>query len=145
MDDRSFLSSFQISRSFSAFGGASVTNYSIGNDCDFTCDRGIADYLKIVRATTLTKSRMEKKFFARRLDGLRHGSVHVIGNELRCQYCYYQWKQLGEQEKKSAYFMKNNRKQLHRCLVCNVNLCPICENEFHGVQMSETGRLFGKV
>ena len=26
---------------------------------------------------------------------------------------------------------------------CNVNLCFICENEFHGVQMSETAKLLG--
>ncbi len=58
MDDRSFLSSFPTSRSFSVFGGTYVT---IGNDWDFTCDNGIADYLKTVRLTTVTKSHLEKK------------------------------------------------------------------------------------
>ncbi len=103
--------------SLSLASNASVTNNSIDNDWDFTCDNGIADYLKTVRVITFTKSRLEKNFFACRLDGLCHGSVPMIGHELRCQYCYYQWKQLGEEEKKSAYFMKNNRKHLRWCLV----------------------------
>jgi hypothetical protein len=40
--------------------------------------------------------------------------------------------------------MEKNREHVRRCLVCNVNLCFICENEFHGVQMCETAKLLGK-
>ncbi len=28
--------------------------------------------------------------------------------------------------------------------MCNVNLCPICKIEFHGVRMCESAKLFGK-
>jgi hypothetical protein len=31
-----------------------------------------------------------------------------------------------------------------RCLRCNVNLCPNCWNEWHGVDMRDTYRLLGR-
>ena len=41
-------------------------------------------------------------------------------------------------------WMVNNRESVRRCLVCNVNLCPNCELEFHGVNISNTRQLLGK-
>jgi hypothetical protein len=43
-------------------------------------------------------------------------------------------------------FSRMEKKQMHvwPCSVCNVNLCSVCEIEFHGVQMCETAKLLGK-
>ena len=40
---------------------------------------------------------------------------------------------------------KRNRANVHQCLACNVNLCPICEIKFHGVRMCELAKLLGKL
>jgi hypothetical protein len=32
--------------------------------------------------------------------------------------------------------LKQNRQRIMRCLVCHVNLCPLCEPEFHGADLS---------
>ena len=47
-------------------------------------------------------------------------------------------------QKDAFELMKWNRANVRRCLVCNVNLCHICEIEFHEVKMSETTKLLGK-
>jgi hypothetical protein len=40
--------------------------------------------------------------------------------------------------------MEQNRQFILSCLVCNVNLCPNCINEWHGVDMRDTNKLFGQ-
>ncbi len=32
--------------------------------------------------------------------------------------------------------LKQNRSRIQRCLVCHVNLCPQCDNIFHGADLS---------
>jgi hypothetical protein len=32
--------------------------------------------------------------------------------------------------------LRQNRQSVRRCLVCHVNLCPQCDNDFHGAQLS---------
>jgi hypothetical protein len=32
--------------------------------------------------------------------------------------------------------LKQNRSRIQRCLVCHVNLCPNCDNCFHGANLS---------
>ena len=141
MDDSSFASTVRTTRSLSSF--RNVTNTQC-NGWDFTCESGIADYVDSVKPSALTKSRMERSnFFARRLDGTFHAFVPAA-NDSRCQYCYYQWSNdLDESQKEVQVFMKQNRKQTSRCLICNVNLCPNCFNEFHGFNMTNNVKLMG--
>ena len=51
---------------------------------------------------------------------------------------------LDDEQRKVCGKMLKNREHVRRCLVCNVNLCQVCENEFHGVRMCETEKLLGK-
>ena len=94
--------------------------------------------------TVMTKKamRMNDKW-PRRFDGMRHASLPVA--DRHCQYCHYQFMyELNDEQKKVLWNMNKNRKHVRQCLVCNVNLFYICENEFHGVQMCETAKLLGK-
>jgi hypothetical protein len=60
----------------------------------------------------------------------------------RCQYCYYIWKHTyNSLEQETFNFREKNKTQTVRCLICNVNLCPICINEWHGVEMSDINGL----
>ena len=52
---------------------------------------------------------------------------------------------LNDVGKESRMDMKQNRRSMRRCLVCNVNLCPVCENEFHGIDTSHAKQMFGRV
>ena len=141
MDDISSASTARTMRSSSSFRNAKNTQC---NGWDFTCDSGIADYLDSVKPSTLTKFRMERSnFFARCLDGTFHTFVPAANNSC-CQYCYYQWSNdLNKSQKEVQAFMKQNRKQTSRCLICNVNLCPNCFNEFHGFNMTNNVKLMG--
>jgi len=142
--DTSFHSSVRSVRSFSSFSGTGREEED-EDAFDFTCESGIADYLKRVKQTTVNESRLRTNFFPRRLDGRRHGTVPCPGNVAHCQYCYYQWSNVfDDQQKEVSTWMKQNRKQIRRCLVCNVNLCYICEHEFHGISMQDNATLTGK-
>jgi hypothetical protein len=37
--------------------------------------------------------------------------------------------------------LRQNRSRVQRCLVCHVNLCPQCENSFHGSDLSTFSRV----
>ncbi len=74
-------------------------------------------------------------------------SSHVVwvGDFMVRQYCYYLWKnELNDKLQRDYAFMEWNRSSMVRCLVCNVNLCPNCINELHGVDMQGTNRLLGQ-
>ena len=97
---------------------------------------------KVLTVMTKKAMRMNDKW-PRRFDGKHHASLTVA--DRHCQYCHYQFMyELDDEQKKVFWNMNKNRKHVRQCLVCNVNLCYICENEFHGVQMCETAKLLGK-
>lgn len=147
MDDASFASSVRSTRSLSSFGRMSSTASSRNNngeqDATFHCDTDKDRFLKDNKATTLTKIRMHSNYFKDRLDGKRHASLPCPG--IRCQYCAYQYKHmLTDAERESRKHMKSNRdsSSCRRCLVCNVNLCPKCELEFHGISYDDLSKQY---
>ena len=141
MSDQTF-SDVRSVRSLSSFGSLSDRDE---HGWDLTCPSGIENYLSSVKVTSITKNRLEGGHFLRRLDGLRHASWPVSG--VTCQYCHYQYSHVLKDDQKQKGVLdwtRQNRKTIRRCLVCNVNLCPFCENEFHGIMMSDTARILGK-
>jgi hypothetical protein len=51
---------------------------------------------------------------------------------------------MNAKEQETWNHMEQNRQFILRCLVCNVNSCPNCINEWHGVDMRDTNKLFGR-
>jgi hypothetical protein len=138
LDDRSISST----RTLSSF--KSVDEAQLDEDVDLNCNTGREEYLAMKAPTVMTKKAMKTNDkWPRRFDGMRHASLPVT--DRHCQYCHYQYKYEYDDAQKGEFGkMKKNREHVRRCLVCNVNLCYICENEFHGVQMCETAKLLGK-
>jgi len=138
LDDRSIDSA----RSFSSF--ASVDEAQLEEDIDLDCDTGRANYLTNKSTAHMTKKTMESNTpWPKRYDGLRHASLPVT--ESSCQYCRFQFMhEFDDNQREANPRMHKNRAFVRRCLVCNVNLCHICEIEFHGVRMCDTAQLLGK-
>jgi hypothetical protein len=129
-----------VSLSLSSFGGA----LKFRRQWDLSCQTGIDEYLASNHGTKLTKGNMAGSGFARRFDGRYHATVKAP-SITRCQYCYYVWKHtFNAKEQETWDHMEQNRQFILRCLVCNVNLCPNCINEWHGVDMRDTNKLFGR-
>ena len=102
---------------------------------DFSCPSGIATYLKNNKVHHITKERMDRNFFNRRLDGQRHAWIHAL-NKHSCQYCHYMWANELDDTQRVTFMCKKQKKyKIIRCLVCNVNLCNSCDHEFHGVEL----------
>ena len=120
-----------------------VDEAQLDEEVYLTCNTGQTEYLDMKSPSIMTKKAMQmNNNWPRRFDGMRHASLPVTGKH--CQYCLYQFKyELNDEQKEGFGKMSKNREHVRRCLVCNVNLCFICENEFHGVQMSETAKLLG--
>ncbi len=135
LDDRSIDSS----RTLTSF--ESVPDKELEETIDLDSDTGRANYLRDHNSTIMTNNAVwTNKPWPRQFDGLRHASLPVTGKH--CQYCYYQYTyEFNDAQKESLPWMEWNRRHIRRCLVCNVNLCEICEIEFHGVRMSETSKL----
>ena len=111
---------------------------------DDGCQTEIDEYLASNHGTKITKGNMAGSGFARRFDGRYHSTVKAP-SITRCQYCYYVWKHtMNAEEQETWDHMEQNRQFILRCLVCNVNLCPNCINEWHGVDMRDTNKLFGQ-
>ena len=138
LDDRSISST----RTLSSF--ESVDEAQLDEEVDLNCNTGREEYLAMKAPTVMTKKAMKTNDkWPRRFDGMRHASLPVTLRH--CQYCHYQYKyEFDDEQRKVLPKMHKNREHVRRCLVCNVNLCYICENEFHGVQMCETAKLLGK-
>ena len=96
-----------------------------------------------MKPSRITNERMDRGYFDRRLDGLRHGRIPAVPNTY-CQYCYYQWTKFDDTKKEAFNYMCKNRGRIWRCLLCNVNLCPVCDMEFHGISMQDKSKLLGK-
>jgi hypothetical protein len=74
--------------------------------------------------------------FSQRLDGMRHNSIQARQYDY-CQYCYYQYmNDVPESNREDSPELKQNRQGIRRCLECIVNLCPQCDNLFHGADLS---------
>ena len=41
--------------------------------------------------------------------------------------------------------LQQNRERIQRCLVCHVNLCPVCDNSFYGSDLSSFSRGFNVI
>ncbi len=138
MDDRSIDST----KSLSSFN--SVDKAKLEEDVDLDCDNGREHYLSTTMPTKMTSNGIRtNKPWPKRHDGLRHVSLPVTNSH--CQYCLFQYKhEFDDEQRKVLPKMERNRAHVRRCLVCNVNLCPICEIEFHGVRMCESAKLLGK-
>jgi len=119
----------------SSFSGANALEQK---EWDFTTQRGINEYCTEVKTCSITAKRINSGYFMRRLDGLRHNLVAVPAQgDKSCQYCRYKFNNTMDAEQRSVNdYMRNNRTQPRRCLVCNVNLCPECEFEWHGVDVT---------
>ena len=48
---------------------------------------------------------------------------------------------MSEPQKKENKWMFNHRKNVSRCLVCNVNLCMECNNDWHGYDLARMSRM----
>ena len=95
-------------------------------------------------AKKITKANIgDGSVFGRRFDGLFHSIIEASAN-MRCQYCYFIWKHGYDDSQKEDYIYRHvNRLNTLRCLVCNINLCPNCMNEWHGFDMRDTNKLLG--
>ncbi len=100
------------------------TSYQSASSYDLTSNRGIADYWD-------QDDYERAAFFKHPLNGKRHNWV-PLKKLACCQYCYYILHD--EIEKRKQKHLKSQR--IHSCLVCNVNLCPMCDPIFHGEDFS---------
>eukprot|EP00984_Skeletonema_dohrnii_P025939 scaffold15185_cov72-Skeletonema_dohrnii-CCMP3373.AAC.1 len=111
-------------------------SFSSSSTTDLSSQEEVESYLKNNTPDSITDKRLKNDHFSARHDGKRHASIPLFNSDVRCQYCYYKWKNMDEDAKKDATYMRQNRQNVRRCLVCHVNLCWLCENDWHGVDIS---------
>jgi hypothetical protein len=139
LDDRSISST----RTLSSF--ESVDEAQLDENVDLVCESGRLKYFLAAKPAAIMtkKAMMTNNKWPRRFDGMRHVSLPVT--DKHCQYCLYQYThELDDEQRKVCGKMLKNREHVQRCLVCNVKLCHVCENEFHGVRMCETAKHLGR-
>jgi hypothetical protein len=130
-------------RSLSSFGSLELQPED-EREWDFSCQKGIKDYLKEDPGRKITDGNMKGTAHSHRLNGNFHAMIKALPH-MRCQYCYYIWKHdMNAKQQRDFGYMERNRADTMRCLRCNVNLCPNCWNEWHGVDMRDTNRLLGR-
>ena len=126
-------SSGSSNRSFSVHHGDGDDDNEV---FDLRSSGGRKDYCDMVKTKKITKAALEGGKFSRRLDGMRHNSIPARKHD-HCQYCYYQlMNEIPETKRKDYPELKQNRSGVRRCLLCHVNLCPQCDNIFHGADLS---------
>jgi hypothetical protein len=131
-------------RSLSSFGSSTGLQPEDDREWDFSCKQGINEFLKENRGKNITSGNMKGTYHSRRNDGKFHGLVKSL-SQMQCQYCYYKWKhEYDPTEQRTYRWMERNRTDTVRCLRCNVNLCPNCWNEWHGIDMRDTNGLLGR-
>ena len=111
----------------SNMSSASV-KYNLGTD------KGRLAYCQEVRTHNVTVNRMEDNWFKDRTNGRYHPSIENAFEGAYCQYCRFKWQHriTNERTKTINKWMFNYRAHIKRCLVCNVNLCWSCFNDWHG-------------
>jgi hypothetical protein len=109
---------------------------------DLTGSYGRECYLVAVPTVRITKGALTGGFFCHWLDGIWHNWIPASRTS-HCQWCYYKLhKEYDEKDRK--HFRKalhQNRERIQQCLVCHVNLCPACDNEFHVADLSAYTRV----
>jgi hypothetical protein len=117
--------------SFSSFGQRSSDVDDNGGVYDLTCSWGRQTYLDEVPTQRIYRRAIEEGHFRHRLDGMSNKESH-------CQWCYYKlMNEFGGRDRKNMRTaLGQNCQMIRRCLVCHVNLCPICDNDFHGADLS---------
>ena len=124
--------------------GSSARSFSVsyrdgddGEDVyDLRSSIGRYEYCRNIKTKKITKRALEGGKFSMRLDGMRHNSIQARKND-HCQFCYFQYmNDIAENNREDYPELKQNRKGIRRCLECNVNLCPQCDNVFHGADLS---------
>ena len=125
-------------RSFAMFGQG---NDRDGMVYDLRSSGGRKQYLQAVPAARITKHGLERGSFRHRLDGMRHNWIPAKEAD-HCRWCYYHLMNEVPEEDRRHYTkeLKQNRSRIQRCLVCHVNLCPQCDNSFHGADLSSFSR-----
>jgi hypothetical protein len=109
---------------------------------DLTGRYGRECYLAAVLTVRIMKGALGGGYFCHRLDGMRHNWI-LASRTSHCQWCYYKL-QNDYDEKDRRHFRKalqQNRERIQQCLVCHVNLCPVCDNYFHGAHLSAYTRV----
>ena len=109
---------------------------------DLTGSYGRECYLRAVPTVRITKGALGGGYFRHRLDGMRHNWIPASRTS-HCQWCYYKLhNEYDEKDRKHFHkALHQNREQIQRCLVCHVNLCPVCDNDFHGANLSAYTRV----
>jgi hypothetical protein len=128
-------------RSFSVFG-QQVNGEDNKGVYDLTSSTGREEYLQAVPTVRITRHSLEGGQFRHRLDGTRHNWIPAK-KEDHCQWCYYHLmnKISDDNRRHFTKSLRQNRSRVQRCLVCHVNLCPQCENSFHGSDLSAFSRV----
>ena len=117
------------SRTRSATSATTIRRYTY----NLETDKGVQQYFENNKAVSITASRMQSNFFAIRFDNKYHPSLPAPSFKDYCQYCRYKHSHvMNESVKEQMKWMHNNRLHIRRCLTCNVNLCGVCANEWHG-------------
>ncbi len=103
---------------------------------DLQSSQGWKDYLREVKTKRIMKTTLEGGVFKHHLNGMRHNSIQAKKND-HCQYCYFQYMNEVLESKREHYpELRQNQSSVRKCLQCNVNLCPQCDNIFHGADLS---------
>jgi hypothetical protein len=120
-----------------------VDTSQLEEDVDLDCESGRKDYLERRKPNQMTKKAMEtNKPWPKRCDGFRHASLPVSDRHCQCRLHQYTYDNDDSQREVNP-MMQRNRAYVRRCLACNVNLCSICEIEFHRVRICESEKLQG--
>ena len=94
-------------------------------------------YLLVVPTVRISQGALEGEYFRHQLDGMRHNWIPAKEAD-HCQFCYYHlMNNVAEEDRRHfTKSLKQNCSRIQRCLVCHVNLCPQCDNIFHGSDLS---------
>ena len=138
--------------SLSSFGGSSSLQVEDDREWDFTTQNGIDDWITkrgnpsqksqwgISIPISLRGTLMDN--FMPRSGCSQIRGVNIATTNIRISMIIMRG---GFNNARWVYgFIEKNQTGTSRCLVCNVNLCPNCMNEWHGINMQDTDRLLGK-
>jgi hypothetical protein len=125
--------------SFAMFGQENVPDEGV---YDLRSSISRKEYLQAVPTVRISKGALKRVFFQHRLDRMRHNWI-PSKKEDHCQWCYYQLMNEVPEEDRQHFTnsLKQNCSQVQQCLVCHVNLCPQCDNSFHGSDLFAFSRV----
>jgi hypothetical protein len=121
-------------RSFAVFGQGNDGNERVYDLRSSICRK---QYLQAVPTVRISMGALKGGYFRHRLDGMRHNWIPAKEAD-HCQYCYYHRMNNVDEEDRRHFTksLKQNPSRIQRCLVCHENLCPQCDNIFHGANLS---------